>query len=63
MLTKKNPIRCKTVLLIGQQFIDLLPATELLTGDLIFIGQISHVLLTSQCRGVVQILGLDGRGY
>ena len=31
----------------GQQFIDLLPAIELLTDGLIFIGSTSHVILTS----------------
>ena len=36
---------------------------QLLTNDLIFIGSISHMILTSQCRGVVHILELDGRGY
>ena len=46
--TIKIPISCITVLLTGQQFIDLLPAIELLTDDLIFIGLISHVILTSQ---------------
>ena len=28
-----------------------------------FTGSISHVILTSQCRSVVHILGLDRRGY
>ena len=32
-----TPISCKTVLLTGQEFIDLLPAIELLTDDLIFL--------------------------
>ena len=50
---------CKTDLLTGQQFIDLLPAIELLTDGLIFIGSICHVILTSQCQNVVPILGLD----
>ena len=60
----KVPSSCKTVLLTaGQQFIDLLPAIELLTYGLISIGLMSHVKLTSQCRCVVQILGLDGQGY
>ena len=36
---------------------------QLLTNDLIFIGSISHMILTSQCRGVVHIIELDGRGY
>ena len=54
---------CKTDLLTGQQFIDLLPAIELLTDGLIFIGSLSHLILTSQCQNVVPILGLDGRGY
>ena len=54
---------CKTDLLTGQQFIDLLPAIDLLTDGLIFISSLSHVILTSQCRNVVPILGLDGRGY
>ena len=46
MLPLKIHIRCKTVLLTGQQFIDLLPAIEqLLTDGLIFIGSISHVIL------------------
>ena len=46
MLPIKIHIRCKTVLLTGQQFIDLLPAIEqLLTDGLIFIGSISHVIL------------------
>ena len=64
-LTVNNKIHssCKTVLLTSQQFIDLLPAIQLLTDGLIFICLISHVKLTSQCRCVVQILGLDGQGY
>ena len=45
MLPIKIHIRCKTVLLTGQQFIDPLPAIELLTDGLIFIGSISHVIL------------------
>ena len=36
---------------------------RLLTDGLIFIGSISHVILTSQCQGIIHILGLDGRGY
>ena len=43
----KIPTICKTDLLTGQQFIDLLPAIELLTDGLIFIGSTSHVILTS----------------
>ena len=45
-----NPINntilssCKTLLLTGQQFINLLPAIELLTDGLIFIGSISHMI-------------------
>ena len=57
------PTSCKTNLLTGQQFIDLLPAIELLTDGLNFIGSLSHVILTSQCQNVVPILGLDVRGY
>ena len=57
------PISYKTVIVTDQQFIDLLPAIQLLTDSLIFIGSINHVKLTSQCRGVVQSLGFDGRGY
>ena len=57
----KIPTSCKTDLLTGQQFIDLLPAIELLTDGLIFIGSLSHVILTSQCQNVVPILGLDRR--
>ena len=57
---KKIPIRCKTVLLTGQQFIDLLPAIKLLTDGPIFIGSISNGILTSQCRVDVLIRGLDG---
>ena len=60
-VNKKIPTSCKTDLLTGQQFIDLLPAIELLTDGLIFIGSLSHVILTSQCQNVVPILGLDGR--
>ena len=60
---KEIPICCKTVLLTSQQFIDLLPAIELLTHGLIFMGSISHVILMSQCWGFVYILGLDGLGY
>ena len=33
-INNKIPIRCITVLLTGQQFIDLLPAVELLTDGL-----------------------------
>ena len=32
----------------SQQFIELLPAIKLLTDGLIFIGGISHVIVTSQ---------------
>ena len=39
------------------------PLSNMLTDDLIFIGLISHIILTSQCRCIVQILGLDRRGY
>ena len=35
---QKIPIRCITVLLTGQQFIDILPTIELLNDGLIFIG-------------------------
>ena len=38
-------------------------STYCLTNGLIFIGLISQVKLMSQCRCVVQILGLDGQGY
>ena len=60
IINNKIPTSCKTDLLTGQQFIDLLPAIELLTDGLIFIGSLSHVILTSQCQNVVPILGLDG---
>ena len=46
-VNNKIPTSCKTDLLTGQQFIDLLPAIELLTDGLIFIGSTSHVILTS----------------
>ena len=62
-VNNKIPIGFKTVLLTGQQFIDLCPAIELLTDGLIFIGSIRNVILTSQRQDVVPILGLDGRGY
>ena len=62
-VNNKIPIRCKTVPLTGQQFIDLLPAVELLTDGLIFIGSISHAILTSQCKDVVPILWIDEWGY
>ena len=62
-VNNKIPTSCKTNLLTGQQFIDLLPAIELLTDGLNFIGSLSHVILTSQCQNVVPILGLDVRGY
>ena len=42
-INNKIPISCITVLLT----IDLLPAVELLTDGLIFIGSTSHVILTS----------------
>ena len=57
-VNNKIPIRCNTVFLTVQQFIDLLRAYELLTDGLIFIGSISQIILTLPCRGVVQILGL-----
>ena len=65
ILTVNNtiPISCKTVLLNSQRFIDLLPTIELLIDGLIFIGSISHLILTSQCQDVKPILRLDGRGY
>ena len=50
-------ISCKTILLTGQQFVNLLPAIELLTDGLIFISSIFHVIVTSQCRSIIQILG------
>ena len=59
----KIPFSCKTVLLTGQQIINLLPAIEMLSDCLIFIGSISHVILASQCLDVVPILAFDGRGY
>ena len=59
-VNNKIPTSCKTDLLTGQQFINLLPAIELLTDDLIFIGSLSHVILTSQCQNVVPVLGLGG---
>ena len=62
-VNNKIPTSCKTDLLTSQQFIHLLPAIELLTDGLIFIGSLSHVILTSQCQNVVPILGLDGLGY
>ena len=43
-VNNKIPTSCKTDLLTGQQFIDLLPAIELLTDGLIFIGSLSHVI-------------------
>ena len=46
-VNKRIPIHCITGLLTGQQFVDLLPAIELLTDYLIFIGLTSHVILTS----------------
>ena len=62
-VNNKMPTSCKTDELTGQQFIGLLPAIELLTDGVIFIGSLNHVILTSQCQNVVPILGLDGRGY
>ena len=62
-VNNKIPTSCKTDLLTGQHFIDLLPAIELLTDGLIFIGSLSHMILTSHCQNVVPILGLDGREY
>ena len=62
-VNNKIPTNCKTDLLTGQQFIDLLPAIELLTNGLIFIGSLSQLILTSQCQNVDPILGLDRRGY
>ena len=41
----KFPLCCITVLLTGQQFIDLLPATELLTDGLIYLGSTIHIIL------------------
>ena len=61
IINNKIPISCKTVQLTGQQLIDLLPTIELLTDSLIFIGSVSHMIMTSQCLGVVQILGIDGQ--
>ena len=49
-VNNKIPTSYKTDLLTGQQFIDLLPAIELLTDDLNFIGSLSHVILTSKRR-------------
>lgn len=54
-------ICCKTVLLTGQEFIDLLPFNHLLTDGLIFIGSIRNSMLASQCQGVVEIYGRDER--
>ena len=62
-VNNKIPTSCKTDLLTGQQFIDILPAIELLIDGLIFIGSPSHVIFTSQCQNVVPILGIDGRRY
>ena len=59
-INNKISTSCKTDLLNGQQFIDLLPTIELLTDCLIFIGSLNHVILTSQFQNVVPILGLDG---
>ena len=62
-VNNKIPFSYKTVLLTGKQIIDLLPAIEMLTDCLIFIGSISHVILTSQCLDVIPILAFNGRGY
>ena len=62
-VNNKIPTSWKTDPLTGQQFIDLLPAIELLTDGLIFIGSLSHVISTSQYQNLVPILGLDGLGY
>ena len=51
LLENKKNIRCNPVLLTGQQVIDLLTDIKLLTVGLIFIGSISHVILTSQYQG------------
>ena len=40
----KKTIRCIAALLTGEQFIDLLPAIELLTDGLIFIDLTNHVI-------------------
>ena len=58
-----RPNCCKTDLLTGQQFIDLLPAIDLLTDGLIFIGSLSHVIFMSQCQNLIPILRIDGQGY
>ena len=58
VVNNKIPTSCKTNLLTGQQFIDLLPTVELLTDGLIFIGSLSHLILMSQCQNVVLILRL-----
>ena len=50
----KPKICCITVLFSGQQFIDPLPAIELLTDDLIFISSTNHVILTSQYKNKKQ---------
>ena len=61
---KNIPIRCITVLLTGQQFINLLSAIGLLTDDLISICLSSCVIMTSsvvaynfevRSNGIVQI--------
>ena len=62
-VNNKITTSCKTDLLTGQQFIDILPAIELLTEGPTLIASLSYVILTSQCQNVVPILGLDGRGY
>ena len=61
--TQQNPYQLQNALLTGQQFIDLLHSIELLIDALTFIGSIIDVILTSECRDVVQILGIDGREY
>ena len=54
-----NILTVKKIILTGQQFIDLLSAIELLTDGFIFFRLISHVILMSQCRGIVHILRVD----
>ena len=53
-------IPCITVLLTGEQFIDLLPAIELLTDEFIFIDSWRHLWLFNNIKvrsiGVVQIV-------
>lgn len=62
LLTTTSLLDAKLIYRV-HQFIDLLPAIELLTDGLIFIGSICNVILTSQCQDVPPILGLDERGY